>query len=146
LEERRPYKAKVGGSRPSAPTEKDQSRIPGIGIAQWTSAARRRGLFQHAFDGQQPGAAIVNSLDAQVDYLVSELRARAALNAMLAAAGVTVSDAADEVVYSCEIPGSILDCHGHRRPRNDPAAQHVFGERRRQANHTLAVYRSVHPG
>lgn len=46
---------------------------PGAGIAQWTTTKRRAGLFQHEYNGVVLGAAILNNLDAQVDYLVKEL-------------------------------------------------------------------------
>jgi hypothetical protein len=127
------------------PSTQRGPRFPGIGIAQWTSAGRRRGLFQHLFDGKPLGVAILNNLDAQVDYLVSELRGRAAVNEVLTAPGVTVDDATDEVVYSVETPGAVLDGHGHRRPRNDPVVQEVFRRRRAEARQALSVFRAVHP-
>lgn len=46
---------------------------PGIGLAQWTTAGRRKGLFEHEYEGKKLGVAILNHLDAQVDYLVKEL-------------------------------------------------------------------------
>ena len=43
-------------------------RMPGIGLAQWTSTGRRTGLFA------QSGAPVLFDMDAQVDYLVGEIR------------------------------------------------------------------------
>jgi peptidoglycan hydrolase-like protein with peptidoglycan-binding domain len=118
-------------------------RLPGIGIAQWTSADRRRGLFRHSFQGSQLGAAILFDLGAQVDYLVRELRTRP-INGFLTNPGVTVNDAADEVVYRFEVPGAVL-LNGRLRPRTDPSVQRVFAARRALANQALATFRAGHP-
>ena len=83
-------------------------------------------------------------MDAQVAYLVSELQANAGLNASLTAAGVTLNDASDDVVYRFEIPGSILDAAGHRLPRADPAVQAVFAARRANAQQALQAYQAAH--
>ncbi len=112
-------------------------RLPGIGLAQWTSGARRSGLFA------QSGAAVLFDMDAQVDYLVGEIQGRANLNATLTANGITVNDAADEVVYNFEIPGAILDGNGNKRPRTDPAVQTVFGVRRANAQRAFNAYQAA---
>jgi subtilisin family serine protease len=112
---------------------------PGIGLGQWTSADRRAGLFQ------QRGATVLFDMDAQVDYLVGEIRANAGLTGRLTAAGVTVNDAADDVVYDFEIPGAILDGAGNKRPRADPAVQAVFRQRRGNAQRALQAYQAAHP-
>lgn len=114
-------------------------RMPGIGLAQWTSSGRRSGLFQTY------GADVLFDMNAQIDYLVGEIRANASLNTALTAAGVTLNDAADEVVYNFEIPGSILDGSGNKLPRTDPAVQAVFGVRRANAQRALAAYQAAHP-
>jgi hypothetical protein len=68
-----------GGPRPPVGPQK-----PGVGLAQWTSDARRSGLFQQTTPaGRQLGSSILFNMDAQVDYLVIELQARTGLNAML---------------------------------------------------------------
>jgi hypothetical protein len=82
-------------------------------------------------------------MDAQVEYLVSELQANVALNASLMAAGVTLNDASDDVVYRFEIPGSILNASGGRRPRTDPAVQAVFAERRANGQRALRAYQAA---
>jgi hypothetical protein len=119
-------------------------RMPGIGLAQWTTPARRSGLFQPTSGGRQLGSSILFDMDAQVAYLVSELQANAGLNASLTAAGVTLNDASDDVVYRFEIPGSILDAAGHRLPRADPAVQAVFAARRANAQQALQAYQAAH--
>ena len=48
-------------------------RLPGIGLAQWTSKGRRAGLFTHVFEGKS-GPGVLFNMDAQIDYLNSELR------------------------------------------------------------------------
>lgn len=127
---------------------------PGIGIAQWTSSARRQGLFQHVFQGRRLGAGILFDLPAQVDYLVTELRRRTSINAILCSPAVTVNDAADEVVYRFEVPGSVLEPvptpkppNFRRRllPRADQRVQNVFARRRQNAQQALRVYRARHP-
>ncbi|MEL7353008.1 MAG: phage tail tip lysozyme [Cyanobacteria bacterium J06560_5] len=49
-------------------------KLPGVGLAQWTHPVRRQRLFQHRYKGQILGSAILFSMDAQVDFLVRELR------------------------------------------------------------------------
>jgi peptidoglycan hydrolase-like protein with peptidoglycan-binding domain len=120
--------------------------LAGIGLAQWTTPSRRDGLFRHTFRGQQLGAAILSDLDAQVDYLVTELGQRyyAPVYTSLRAPGVTVDDAADDFVYGYERPGSIQQ-NRQRLPRTDPRVLKVFRERRAQARRALSIYRATHP-
>jgi Phage tail lysozyme len=121
-------------------------RRPGVGLAQWTTPARRAGLFQRtAADGRELGASVLFNMDAQIGYLVSELQAATGLNASLTAGGVSVNDASDNVLYQFEIPGSILDASGSKLSRTDPAVQTVFATRRNNANQALAAYQAVHP-
>lgn len=120
-------------------------RRPGIGLAQWTSPDRRAGLFTHRHGAKPPGAPILFDIEAQVDYLVSELRTSyAAVNNVLTDPAVSVNDASDDVVYRFEIPGSILH-NGARLPRAHPAVQQVFGRRRVLARAALSDYRAAHP-
>lgn len=84
-------------------------------------------------------------MDAQLDYLVSELRTSyRAVDAVLSDPAVTIDQAADEVVYRFEVPGSVLDA-GRLRPRTDPAVQRVFTARRERATRALEIYRRAHP-
>ncbi|HEX8242990.1 MAG TPA: phage tail tip lysozyme, partial [Longimicrobium sp.] len=120
-------------------------RLPGIGLAQWTAPARRAGLFQHVYQGRPAGSGILTDMDAQIDYLVTELqRSYAPVYRLLTRAGVTVNDAADAVVYRFEVPGSILQ-DGKRLPRTDHRVQAVFTTRRASAQRALRAYRAVHP-
>ncbi len=128
-------------------------RAPGIGLAQWTTAARRTGLFQHNNEGQQLGAAILFDMDAQIDYLVHELRTLfPRLYALLMNPGVSLAGACDEVLYSFEVPGSILrppdPTTGRRQrlPRDDPRVQAKFRERRPPAGRALQFYRQATQG
>ncbi|SNY78034.1 D-alanyl-D-alanine carboxypeptidase [Nocardia amikacinitolerans] len=117
-------------------------RRPGVGIAQWTSPNRRNGLFRHMFRGRQLGAAILFDLDAQVDYLDTELRGSyPSVYRALTMPGVTVDAASDDVLYRFEIPGAILQDR-RRLPRTDPRVQQIFAERRALAKRALAVYRA----
>jgi hypothetical protein len=83
-------------NRSSAANPPVGPRRPGIGLAQWTTPARRAGLFAG-------GASILFDMDGQVSYLVGELQANASLNASLSAPGVSVNNASDDVVYRFEI-------------------------------------------
>jgi Phage tail lysozyme/Uncharacterized protein conserved in bacteria (DUF2272) len=85
-------------------------RYPGIGIAQWTSPGRRRGLFQHIFRGRRLGSAILSDLDAQVDYLVTELRsAYREVDTVLRSPRVRMEQASDVVLLRFERPASVLN-------------------------------------
>jgi hypothetical protein len=120
-------------------------RKPGIGLAQWTSAPRREGLFQHAYQGRQLGSSILFNMDAQVDYLVTELQGSyPGVYGTVTRAGVSVDAAADEVVYRFEVPGAILQ-GGNLLPRADARVQTVFQHRRANAQRALRAYLSVHP-
>ncbi|WP_174188561.1 phage tail tip lysozyme [Nocardia barduliensis] len=120
-------------------------RRPGIGIAQWTHPRRRAGLFIHSLNGKVLGAAILFDLGAQVDYLVTEIRRGfRTMNATLMAPCVTVNDAADEVVYRFERPGSVVQ-DGKLLPRDDPRVQQVFEQRRSLAQRALRVFRAQQP-
>ncbi|WP_210481594.1 phage tail tip lysozyme [Naasia sp. SYSU D00948] len=116
-------------------------KLPGIGLAQWTTANRRVGLFQHAFRGRVLGGAILFDMDAQVDYLVHELRrSYPRVDAVLRRADVSVDDACDEVLYRFETPGSVLGPDRKLLPRTDPAVQATFRKRRPLAHRALRAY------
>jgi hypothetical protein len=117
---------------------------PGIGLAQWTHPSRRAGLFQRNVGGRQLGSSILFDMDAQVEYLVSELQARAGLNARLTAPGVSLNDASDDILYLFEIPRSILDAVGNKLPRNDPAVQAVFARRRANGQSALQAHQAAY--
>jgi hypothetical protein len=114
-------------------------RSPGIGIAQWTSPDRRAGLFRHTYQGRQLGSAILSDIDAQVDYLVTELRARA-LNGTLTRPGITADQASDAVLLHFERPAAVLG-----RPLSDPGVQQVLLRRRRLAGQALQGHRATQP-
>ncbi len=114
---------------------------PGIGIAQWTAAGRRAGLFTHPWRGRPVGTAVLTDLDAQVDYLVTELRGPfRAVNAVLTAPGVGLDAASDEVVVRFEAPAAV-----NGRPRSDPQVQQVLTARRALGRAALQVHRAAHP-
>jgi Domain of unknown function (DUF4157)/Phage tail lysozyme len=118
---------------------------PGAGLAQWTSEPRRSDLFQQpGASGQPLGASVLFNMDAQIDYLVSEIRARAGINATLTNAAISVNDACDEYCYNMEIPGSVLGPGGRKLPRTDPAVQAEFNRRRPSANAALRAYQAAH--
>jgi len=115
-------------------------RLPGIGLAQWTSAGRRSGLFAHTFRGTRLGARIIFDMDAQVDFLVRELRASfPGVQAVVSNPAVTTDRACDEVVYNFEIPGAILS-GGAKLPRTDPRVVAVFNQRRPLAQNAERIF------
>lgn len=128
---------------------KQGPRLPGVGLAQWSSPRRRAGLFSYTFQGRKPGAKILYNMEAQVDYLVTELQAQYKhVNNVLRRSKVSLEEASDEVVYNYEVPGSILgppDPNGRRRklPRNRQAVKDKFEERRRFSRNALRAYQ--HP-
>jgi hypothetical protein len=116
-------------------------KLPGVGIAQWTSPRRRSGLFQHTHRGRQPGSAVLSDLEAQVDYLVTELRRDyRQVDATLRSPRVTVDQASDVVLLRFEVPAVVV----HGRP-GDPAVQQVLARRRAYAARALAAYRRTRP-
>jgi hypothetical protein len=113
-------------------------RLPGVGLAQWTSPERRIGLFKHTFNGQQLGSAIMHNLDAQVDYLVAELRGTyRTVDAVLRSPGVTLDQASDVVVLKFERPAAVND-----KPTSDPGVQAVLTKRRSAGAQALRTFRN----
>jgi Uncharacterized protein conserved in bacteria (DUF2272)/Phage tail lysozyme len=109
-------------------------RHPGIGLAQWTSPDRRRGLFRH----RGLGSAILTDLDAQVDYLVTELRGPyRQVDTVLRSPRVTLEQASDAVLLRFERPAAVLN-----RPRTDPGVQSVIRRRRALGARALEIYRT----
>lgn len=138
----------VSKDRPCGPNKPGQGPCkPGIGLAQWTTPNRRRQLFQHIFQGRPAGARILFDMDAQVDYLSTELAGLGftGVNGVLRRPAVSVDEASDEVLYNFEIPGAILDAEKNKLPRTNPAVQAVFRRRRANSQRALRVYRARHP-
>ncbi len=116
-------------------------RLPGVGLAQWTYRTRRAGLFAHSHKGVVHGAATLFQMAAQVDYLVTELgTSYKKVDEVVRKPDVTVEAASDEIVYSFEIPGSILDENNKRLPRDHSRVQKVFAERREHSRRALKAH------
>ncbi len=116
-------------------------QLPGVGLAQWTSERRRSGMFTHVYNGQSYGAETLRSMDSQIDYLMTELAANyRGVHRTVTNTGSSVEAASDDVVYNFEVPQSVLLNPTHKRPRNDPSVQRVFGERRRYSREALRAY------
>jgi Phage tail lysozyme len=136
---------------------KSGPKKPGIGLAQWTTKERRAGLFAGG------SSDILYDMDGQVKYLVDELgTSYAGVNKTLKKVGVSVDDASDDVVYSFEIPGSILetkdvtDKDGKpvvgkdgkpktkkvKRARSDSEVVKVFERRRKSGQRALKAYQA----
>ncbi|HSF86212.1 MAG TPA: phage tail tip lysozyme [Acidimicrobiia bacterium] len=128
------------------PDAEEGPRKAGIGLAQWTAPPRRRRLFEHEYDGRVLGAAILSDMDAQIDFLVEELRSRyRAVEAVVSNPKVRLNDACDEVLYSFETPGSVIGNDGKRLPRTDPAVETVFLVRRKHARRARRLYLKANP-
>nr|WP_296072213.1 phage tail tip lysozyme [uncultured Actinoplanes sp.] len=111
----------------------------GVGLAQWTFPARRAALF--AYHGAGP--RILFDMDAQLDYLVRELRTSfGAVDAVLTRPGVTVAQASDEVLYGFETPADVL-ANGRRLPRGHAAVRKAFAERRIVSQGALRAYHPI---
>lgn len=96
--------------------EQAMSRKDGIGLAQWTWAPRRNGLFEYKFNGEQLGANILFNMDAQVDYLVYELKnSYPGVNQILMNPGVKLNEASDKVLIDFENPAEIENNKIQRR-------------------------------
>ncbi|MFF0088154.1 phage tail tip lysozyme [Streptomyces canus] len=117
-------------------------KLPGVGLAQWTSSSRRSGLFKHVYNGASLGVDVLFNMDAQLDYLDNELRTSyPGVHQVLSNQAVSVEAASDEVVYNFEIPGAILSGHS-KLPRADARVQTVFKQRRPPSNRALTAYQS----
>jgi hypothetical protein len=131
------FDGRLHNFKPEQVRDRDESRrtgprAEGIGLAQWTSSNRRRGLFLHRFRGRVLGPAILLDLEAQVDYLVTELRRDyRAVNATLMAPSVTIDQASDAVLLGFERP-----------KRKGPQA---IRKRRGYTADALRIYRAAHP-
>ncbi len=143
-----PFGGKRGVRRDFTPEEvqnrssRDQTgpRLPGVGLAQWTAGARRRGLFAREVGGVELGTDVLNNMDAQVDYLASELKSWGHHLRSKLVAATSVDDACDLVAYYFETPGSMLDEDKHRLAMSDPRVQAVFATRRPLARAALRAY------
>jgi hypothetical protein len=115
-------------------------RLPGVGLAQWTSAPRRAGMFTHVYNGHSYGAQTLFSMDAQLDYLVRELRgAYTRVHRVVSNPSVTVEAASDEFVYNFEVPASVLE-NNKKLPRTDPRVQAEFNARRAHSRRARATH------
>ncbi|QEH42980.1 phage tail tip lysozyme [Chitinophaga sp. XS-30] len=119
--------------------------LPGVGIAQWTSGSRRSGLFEHQYCGMTQGVDILFNMDAQIDYLVTELQTRyRAVYSTITNPATSVNDASDIVLRRFEVPGVVLNA-GALRPITDPAIAGVLTRRRNLSQSAFNTYREAHP-
>jgi hypothetical protein len=113
-------------------------RLPGIGLAQWTSANRRANLFTHTFRGVRWRACCSTSWKRR--STTTELRAGfAGVQGVLTNPSVTVDRASDEVVYNFEVPGAVID-GGRKLPRTDARVIRVFEGRRPNGRNAERIY------
>jgi hypothetical protein len=143
----RDFSGRVRTFTPQEVCNRDSSRgygprLPGVGIAQWTSRDRRDALFRHSYGGRQPGPGILTDLQSQIDYLVHELRSPGyrQVNVVLRAPGVTVDAASDIVLQRFERPAVVVNL-----PPAHPDVRRTVARRRALSVRALAAYRRVHP-
>jgi hypothetical protein len=121
----------------------------GVGIAQWTYWSRRRGLFLHPFQGVIMGPNILFNMDAQIDYLVNELRSLyKGVYQIIYSHGATINESSDKVLLNFEMPGSIFYPKPNnklRRPLNDPQVQGKITERRKISQAVHRIYCTANP-
>jgi hypothetical protein len=86
------------------------------------------------------GEAVLGDMDAQVDYLVSELRSWGRNLQARLMASASADDACDLIAYEFEGPAAMDDAQGNKLPMADPRVQRVLRERRPLAR--LAVQAS----
>ena len=120
--------------------------LAGVGLAQWTWPSRRSGLFAHAYGNRPAGTGILFDMDAQIDYLVHELRSLpdyAPVNTVVSNPTVTLNDASDEVLFNFEAPKVVWDetvTPKVKRSRTDPVVQPEMNERRAASQAALNAY------
>jgi Tfp pilus assembly protein PilV len=101
-------------------------KLPGVGLAQWTTASRRSGFF-----ARPGGTALLYDMDGQVAYLVDELaESFSTLDTKLRASTTTVQNAADAFLEKFENPA-------------DPEASR--SARRNAAQRAAKLYNDAHP-
>jgi hypothetical protein len=94
-------------------------KLPGVGLAQWTSGTRRSGFF-----ARPQGLPLLYDMDGQVDYLVDELAAGfASLDKKLRNPKTTVQAAADAFLMKFENPADPEASRAARRGAADRAAK-----------------------
>jgi hypothetical protein len=94
-------------------------KLPGVGLAQWTSGTRRSGFF-----ARSQGLALLYDMDGQVDYLVDELAADfSSLDTKLRNDKTTVQAAADAFLEKFENPADPEASRGARRAAAERAAK-----------------------
>jgi hypothetical protein len=99
--------------------DKTGPKLPGVGLAQWTTKERRSGFF-----ARPEGTALLYDMDGQVDYLVDELAASfSSLNTKLRNPTTTVQAAADAFLEKFENPADPEASRGARRGAAQRAAQ-----------------------
>jgi Phage tail lysozyme len=103
----RDFKAKTG------------PKLPGVGLAQWTTKSRRSGFF-----ARPEGTALLYDMDGQVAYLVDELAASfSSLDTKLRDSKTTVQAAADAFLEKFENPADPEASRSARRGAADRAAK-----------------------
>ncbi len=103
----RDFKAKTG------------PKLPGVGLAQWTTKARREGFF-----ARPGGTALLYDMDGQVSYLVDELGASfSSLDTKLRDSKTTVQAAADAFLEKFEAPADPEASRSARRGAAGKAAK-----------------------
>ena len=78
--------------------KKSGPKLPGIGLAQWTYHTRRAAFFEHEYKGEKMGKDMVFSMDAQIDFLVSEIKRDSKLLSALKSSSKSLESLSDMVL------------------------------------------------
>lgn len=123
---------------------------PGIGLAQWTYAPRRKGLFLHVYEGKQ-GGGILFDMNAQIDYLVKELKSDfKRLDKILLTPSISITQASDAFLSIFERPGAIIynkkiigRSSSGVPDQNKIKAVDIYGKRARQSQAALEAFKKT---
>ncbi|MBM2577997.1 S8 family serine peptidase [Jannaschia sp. Os4] len=127
-------------------------RSAGVGLAQWTSGARRRGLFEFTWRGIPAGPGVLFLMDMQLAYLVDEMRRDyRGVWRRLNRGGVRLRTATSDVLRNYETPGSVLKKVTRpdgtkkwvRRELDDPKVVEKVDARTRRAEAALRAHRAA---
>jgi hypothetical protein len=95
--------------------------LPGVGIAQWTSSNRRRGLFGHEYNHIFLGSNILFNMDAQINYVKEELETTYKRLYDSLRGVITIENASERVTREYETPGVIV----HEATNPDAALRRI---------------------
>lgn len=115
-------------------------RMPGVGLAQWTWKPRRKGLFQHPYQGKALGSDVLFSVEAQLNYLDWELNTKEfkGLQQKLRDPGLTAEEASYEFARKFLKPDAIIN----HKPDSE-IHKKAASARKSAAKEVLDIYETI---